>query len=185
MRIWKGIEMKENLKEIVEYLEKVRSDLIKNVPDNIVIKDEKVNKGNSWSPGEILEHIYKTEIYITELLKRQMERAIKRELRSAADNTSFLHSLDQFEIERIKEKFIAPEQTIPDRSADPENILQKMDKSRAELIQLLHTFSEYDMEGMEFPHPAYGRMNMLQWVIFIGKHELRHLNQMKQIIKFS
>ncbi len=112
-------------------------------------------------------------------MKRQLDRAEKRELKAGSDHTSLLHSLDKFEIEIVKEKYNAPEQTRPGGSTDPETILQKIDGSRAELIQLLHKFSEYDMGGMEFPHPAYGRLNMLQWVLFLGKHELRHLNQIR------
>ena len=177
--------MKENLKEIMAYLKKARSELKKYIFDNKkVLKQEKI-EGNGWSPVEVLDHLYKTEIFITGLLGRQLERAVKKGLKAREDSTSYLHSLDQFEIEIVKEKYNAPEQSMPDRSTNPETILLKMDGSRAELILLLHQFSDFDMEGMEFPHPAYGRMNMLQRVVFIGKHEHRHLNQIRQITKLS
>ena len=177
--------MKENLKEIIAYLEEVRSEIKKYISDNGKFIKGKVNGGNTWSPDEVLDHLYKTEIFITGLLSRQLDRAEKKGLKAMENSTSYLHSLDKFEIETVKEKYNAPEQSKPDGSIDPENLLQKMDESRSELLQLLQNFSEYDMAGIEFPHPAYGRMNMIQWVVFIGKHEHRHLNQIKSILKLS
>ncbi len=174
--------MKKNLEEIINYVEDVRSDMKNYVQGKEISLLKKKDSANSWSPDEVLQHLYKTEVYITDLLNRQMERAKKKNLASGDETTSYLHSLDEFEVEIVKEKFNAPEISKPDGSIDSEEILKKMDESRSELIKLLKEFSKYDMAGIEFPHPAYGRMNMLQWIIFIGKHELRHFKQIKLLI---
>jgi len=175
--------MKKNLEEVIDYIEDVRSDIKNYVRDgkNILLKNN--NDSNSWSSDEVLQHLYKTEVYITELLNRQMDRVKKKDLISGDETTSYLHSLDEFEIEIVKEKFNAPEISKPDGSIDSEIVLKKMNRSRSELIKLLREFSQYDMTGIEFPHPAYGRMNMIQWVLFLGKHEERHFNQIKMILK--
>jgi len=177
--------MKKNLEEIINYIEEVRSDIKNYVQDKEDHLLQNTNDANSWSPNEVLQHLYKTEIYITELLNRQIERAKKKDLTSVDETTSYLHSLDEFEIEIVNEKFNAPELSKPGGSMDSEVVLHQMGESRSELIKLLREFSQYDMTGIEFPHPAYGRMNMIQWVLFLGKHEERHFNQIKQVLKLS
>lgn len=174
--------MKKNLEEIIDYITNVRSDIknyVQDKEDNLL---RNKNASNSWSPDEVLQHLYKTEIYITRLLNRQMERAKKKDLTSGDEATSYLHSLDEFEVEIVNEKFNAPEVSRPEGSMDSGVVLQQMDESRSELEKMLGEFSQYDMAGIEFPHPAYGRMNMIQWVLFLGKHEERHLNQIKSLL---
>ncbi len=174
--------MKKNLEEIIDYIEEVRSDIknyVQDKEDNLL---KNKNNSNSWSPAQILEHLYKTEVYITELLIRQSGRAKKKNMIVKPGNTSFLHSLDEMEIEKVKEKIKAPEIALPDESIEIDNILEKMDASRTELNKVLVEFSEYDMGGIEFPHPTGKRMNMIQWVLFLGKHEERHFNQIKSLL---
>lgn len=174
--------MTESLKEILEYIEKIRTEI-----KNYIKKKEsedliKKGDGGSWSPAEILQHLYKTEIYITELLVRQLGRAKKRNMAAGPDSTSYLNSLDELEIEKGKEKIKAPEIALPDELFEIDTILENIDTSRSDLNKVLEEFSKFDMAGIEFPHPTGKRMNMIQWVLFLGKHEERHLNQIKSIL---
>lgn len=175
--------MTESLKEIINYIEKIRTDI-----KNYTVKKKSLDlsrkvDAESWSPAEILQHLYKTEIYITELLVRQLERAKKKNMIAKPDNTSYLNSLDELEIEKGKEKIKAPEIALPDESVGIDTILENMDNSRIELKNVLDEFSKYDMAGIEFPHPTGNRLNMIQWILFLGKHEERHFNQIKLILK--
>lgn len=175
--------MNKNLKEIINYIEKIRTDIKNYTAEKKSMELSRKIEVESWSPAEILQHLYKTEIYITKLLVRQLARAKKKNMTAVADNSSYLNSLDELEIEKGKEKIKAPEIALPEESVGIDTILENMDNSRIELNKVLDEFSKYDMAGIEFPHPTGKRMNMIQWILFLGKHEERHFNQIKLILK--
>ncbi|MEN8222388.1 MAG: DinB family protein [Acidobacteriota bacterium] len=177
--------MNRNLKEIMDYIEDVRTEINNFIQASDETQLRMKPTSGAWSPAEILHHLYKTEIYITELLVRQLGRAKKRNMMAKQEGGSYLHSLDDLNIDTVKEKIKAPEIALPEENIEIKELFTKMNKSRAELRKVLQDFSEYDMEGIEFPHPTGKRMNMIQWILFLGKHELRHFKQIKSILRSS
>jgi hypothetical protein len=52
--------------------------------------------------------------------------------------------------------------------------------SRAALVVQTGKADAYDLSQLHAPHPAFGRLNMYQWILFIGPLELRHLHQIER-----
>jgi hypothetical protein len=38
-----------------------------------------------------------------------------------------------------------------------------------------------DAHDARFPHPAWGPLNLYQWLAFVGAHEARHLAQISAL----
>ena len=57
-----------------------------------------------------------------------------------------------------------------------------MRRSRAELHGLRPKLEAIDLSGMTYPHPAFGPLNLYQWLALIGMHEDRHLRQVESIM---
>ncbi|MFG6118801.1 DinB family protein [Thalassobacillus sp. B23F22_16] len=141
------------------------------------LTDEEARKKpdeHTWSILETLEHLYLIEGWVTQQLKESL----------AAEN---VQEVKEKPIERTVDrshKVDAPEPLRPKGQFDsPDEALDSLSKSRDSLMFLLRNYEEDDFRKRAMPHPAFGKMNLLQWVEFVGYHELRHLEQMNEVKK--
>jgi hypothetical protein len=94
---------------------------------------------------------------------------------------SVLHSLDQFAIETAPQKITSPQFAVPTKGMKKEDLLEELEKSRGALMQQLNKAHAFDLSKLQFPHPVLGRLDMYQWILYIGKHEQRHIRQMERL----
>ncbi|MFC7061983.1 DinB family protein [Halobacillus seohaensis] len=126
----------------------------------------------SWSILEVLEHLYLME----QLIDYQMGQALKEGNTQQASEKP-LHKTTDRSYKVDAPKAVQPKgefQTI-DEAKD------KLAKGRETTLFLAQNKEEETLRNYAFPHPSFGDLNLKQWVEFIGWHELRHLDQMKEI----
>jgi DinB superfamily len=134
----------------------------------------------TWSVGEILHHLMLMETSVTRLLERQVTRAAQHGLLPDTSNASMLSSLDRFSIETAPEKIVAPQGFIPTHGLPRAELLDGLASSRAALLREAVRADSFDLAQLHFPHPVLGRLDMYQWVLYLGQHELRHLHQVER-----
>ncbi|HYH85991.1 MAG TPA: DinB family protein, partial [Pyrinomonadaceae bacterium] len=59
--------------------------------------------------------------------------------------------------------------------------LSALRDSRSALRALRPRVERVDGTGISFPHPAWGAINLYQWLAFVGAHEQRHLAQIEAL----
>ncbi|MCA1630431.1 MAG: DinB family protein [Acidobacteria bacterium] len=134
-----------------------------------------------WSAADIIEHLSLTERRITRALEGMLPQAAEGEGGEGKTNNFTPFSLDAY-IERASgEKFEAPEYIRP-RGASLTESLAHLKESRTALAGLRPRFDVADFTA-QFPHPAFGPLNLAQWLAFIGIHEERHLRQLERNIE--
>ncbi len=173
--------MNPRLEEIVKEIEAARSELIRGVSD----LDEAATGARAapglWSIGEILHHLVLMENLVTMLLEKQIPRAQDKGIGADMHTESLLHSLDQFPIETVIDKLTAPQSVTPAQGLTRSQLLSLLSDSRAKLLRAISAADGIDLSQMHFPHPYFGRLDMYQWILFVGKHERRHTTQIARI----
>ncbi|MCP5107329.1 MAG: DinB family protein [bacterium] len=144
--------------------------------------DERPDPG-LWSAGEILHHLYLVETGITKLLVKQVERAAKRGIGPDPDDESVIGSLDRFAIVTAETKFKAPSNSVPRRGIEKGELMKLLQDSRTALLEIVSKAGSYNLSELLFPHPVFGRINMYQWILFVGKHERRHTVQLEDLVR--
>jgi hypothetical protein len=125
-----------------------------------------------WSILEVLEHLYLME----QLVVYQINQALKQgDTQQATEKpihktTNRDYKVDAPEAVRPKGEFTTLDQAK-----------EGLKKTREATLFLIHNKEQETLQNRVFPHPAFGDMNLEQWVEFIGWHELRHLDQMKEV----
>jgi hypothetical protein len=173
--------MNPRLKEIVDEMEAARSELLRNVSDLDKAATRARAQPDQWSIGEILHHLFLMESMVTTLLEKQVTRAKDRGIGPDLSTESLLHSLDRFSIETVTDRIKAPQSVAPAQGLTKSELLTLLANSRAKLRQAISEADGMDLSQMEFPHPVFGRLNMYQWILFVGKHERRHISQIVRI----
>jgi uncharacterized damage-inducible protein DinB len=135
-----------------------------------------------WSVGQVVHHLHRMEDLVTSLVARQAVRAREKGIGPDQGGESLVHSLDRFAIEIAADKITAPESVAPGSGLGKGELLPLLRESRARLRKTLDDSADVDLSRLQLPHPVLGRIDMYQWVLFIGKHEVRHLGQIERIM---
>ncbi len=152
--------------------EEVRAQLIVEV---LSLSDDDLNQKPSddkWSVRQILEHLYLMEGGIAKIIKRQLSKG-------------------EFQTTSIKPIEMAVDRTI---KVDVPNFAKPSEdyKTCAELLDHLAVTHEFlntieksvtdeQLDEKVYPHPVFGEMSLKQWIPFVAYHELRHLEQIKEV----
>ncbi len=171
----------ETVEQLFTHIEKIREKLIQSVSN---LSDEQASSRrapDAWTVAEIVEHLSITEKsllrVVNKLLAKAEEEGIKLETKGVFNPPLSLMA----EAEKAKNlKAQAPDFLIPNNAASISASLESLAESRRALNELRDRIETVDGSNAKFPHPAFGPINLHQWVAFIGLHEGHHLKQIKE-----
>ena len=133
---------------------------------------------DTWSVAEIVEHLSMSEGRMLALLGNllQQEAAVAANAGSSATSISI-----QVMTERATERFTAPSFLEPTGGVPLSQSLAKLRDSRAALLALRPRVEARDYSHVTYPHPAFGPLNLYQWLAAVEFHECKHLDQLQTI----
>jgi hypothetical protein len=169
-----------SIEEVFVANEEVRRRLVERVEGLSEEQRSARGGGGGWSAADIIEHLSLTERRITRALEGMLPpQAADGDSGGGAANTFTPFSLDTYVEQARGQKFEAPEYIRP-RGVPLTESLAHLKESRAALEALRPRFAAADYAA-QFPHPAFGPLNVAQWLAFIGIHEERHLRQLERL----
>ncbi|HJQ27180.1 MAG TPA: DinB family protein [Blastocatellia bacterium] len=131
-----------------------------------------------WSIAEIIEHLSLAEGRFLELIGS----LLGREAAAAAPASSSSSAISiQMMTDRVNEKFNAPAILQPSGGVPLSESLGKLRHSREALLGLRPRIEAQDYSHVTFPHPAFGPLNLYQWLAAVEFHECKHLDQLQTI----
>ncbi|XZF74187.1 DinB family protein [Bacillus sp. AL-1R] len=156
--------MKENIK--------IREELME-VIDHLT--DEQLNRkinNEKWSIMQVLEHLYLIESKLVKLMIRTFNEAPSEVIQDKPIHLA---------IDRTK-KITAPPHFEPtDQFMTKKEITEKLNQSRKSLLEFVELTKDQKLDDKGMPHPIFGQINLKQWIPFIGVHEKRHIEQIKEL----
>ncbi|MEH6939647.1 DinB family protein [Bacillus sp. JJ664] len=133
--------------------------------------NKKVNE-DQWSIMQVLDHLFLMEAGLVKIMNKTFKTGPSEEISEKPI---------QLTLDRTR-KFNAPNYFVPTNDfVTLEEMKQKLSSSRNALHTFVEETKDYNLEDKGFPHPAFGQMNLKQWIPFIGLHEKRHLEQINDI----
>lgn len=139
------------------------------------VSEENLNQKpveGQWSIKQIVEHLFLMEGMIVKMVENQLEngKEVKVEQKPI-----------ELTVDR-RQKVEAPDFARPsDDFETPEEIQLKLETSRRAFLKLMETVDEQDLKRKAFQHPVFGEMSLQQWLPFIGWHEKRHIEQIREV----
>ncbi len=171
-----------NIEEIYQSLNSTREKLLKTSEGLSAEKGSLRENAEGWSVAEILEHLGIVEAGIINIIEKLLEKA---EIEGKPFDGNFDPPLSLENMVKLGkgQKFNAPDFTHPQNSRSIEESLSVLLKNRVELKSLQKRIEGVDAGSQKFPHPAFGKINLYEWLAVINFHEFRHLQQIERILK--
>jgi len=142
------------------------------------LKEQELNvkpDPESWSIAQVCHHLVLVELATIQMIKRGLENGKQGE----AERKDV--SIAQERTNKLK----APRAVLPGEGAfHKQQLLDMFANSRNQLIWTLQGIEDKSvLKKISVPHPSFGKLTLDQWVEFIPYHELRHLEQIKEILE--
>ena len=142
-----------------------------------------------WTVAEIMEHLAVIERRLSQLATVMVGKV--ESVAAAAGGPATGEGAtapfkpfsfdEQIEQARTR-KFVAPEEVRPRGGVSVADSLARLRESRAAFEALRPRIERADLSAAAYPHPAFGPLNLYQWLAFVGIHEERHLNQIERLL---
>jgi len=89
--------------------------------------------------------------------------------------------LDDFPIRDRSRRVQAPEAVRPPRGLALGAERARWREGRAVLVQTLQRIGP-NLTNVRAEHPAFGTLSGWQWALWVGQHEERHLEQLREVV---
>jgi len=169
------------IEELIEHLEETRAALLDAVrhvaPDG---RDARPGDGR-WTVGEVLDHVSRVEGGYARLLTKRVSDARAKGIASEAETSSILGSVESGPLVDRGRRLQAPEIVVPREGATVAEGLAALEGTRAAVRAALVDASGLALGTLTQQHPYFGALNMYQWGVFLGFHDLRHAEQIREI----
>jgi len=132
-----------------------------------------------WCAAEILDHIGTSERKLVKGLERRAKgEPVKLPLRA------WFYRLPMgIAFGEMKVKAPGPVRPRAACDIDPAAVIEGLADSRKRLLALADELGEDRFSRLLFPHFILGRFDGLDWFVFLGKHEGRHLAQLRRTLQ--
>jgi hypothetical protein len=164
-------------KTIREKLRKLLSTL---THDQVIFRVDK----NTWTITEIVEHIAIVEDGMANISSSLLQKSTAENIAndgSANISAGFLQRASLI-ADRKTRKAVAPERVMPTGRLSVTESLSKMDENGKLLNHIRKGMETVNTQNIKFPHPFFGDLTATEWLALIGGHELRHIDQIEEIL---
>ncbi len=171
-----------SVEEIYEANDRARTRLFQSVEHLAAAVETSRPAPDKWSVAEILEHVSLVESNVLRLLQSVLRKAEAAGAGVRPEGEPFAAvSIKEFVEQAATEKYKAPETAVPSGSSTIADSLARLDEARATLDSLRPLVERLDCTRMRYPHPAFGPLDLYQWLAFIGVHQSRHRRQIEAV----
>lgn len=173
--------MHPRLVELVDYIEQERADLqaaVQLVPPELRRTRPRADR---WSVAEILEHLGTVQHGVLRLFQKRLAEAHAAGLGAELDSSPVLPRIDRRRLMDRSMPIVAPERSRPSGTMDAESAWAALSAERQEFITVLRTASGLALGEIVHPHPVLGDIDFYEWIAFVGAHENRHAQQVREM----
>ena len=173
--------MHPRTQEVLAHLDTHRSALERAVVDVPTPMHRKQPGEGRWSVAEILEHLSLVEGRISQLLTKELDAARVAGLGAEQDTSAVTPTLDVARLLDRSRPLTASESSTPTGTLDTNSAFDVLRAHRRTLRDAVVAADGRALGTIQIPHPRLGTLNVYQWLVFLGAHEARHTEQVREV----
>src|SRR5689334_6843961 len=133
---------------------------------------------NRWSAANIVEHLAIVETRVAGFLSERLAEA-RPGLQAETLSGPILPTIDYKRVHDRSTRVQAPETAIP-TGLDAASAWAAFESAGLKMRAMIASFDGLAVSSVMHPHPRLGPMSVYQWVAFMGAHEVRHAEQIRE-----
>jgi len=173
--------MHPRIEEVINYLDTKRTALrkaVESVPPELRNQQPGADR---WSVAQVLQHLFMIERRIGLGMTKWVNDANTGGLGTETETSSVMNSLPLQLITDRSQRRNAPDEVRPRGDIDAESAWVALEQSRETLRAAFLAGDGRALSQVIQPHPVLGPINLYQWMLFVGSHEVRHTAQVHEI----
>lgn len=175
--------MHARLAEAMNFVEEKRRELVKSfegVPGPELCR--RADPGG-WSVAEILEHLRMVESGVARMITKRVAKAREQGLGEEMSSSSVMSSFDSHAAKLDSGLIQSPEAVRPRANVDISEAIDGLESSREALRAAVVSADGLALGEIKHTHAILGELDLYQWLIFVGHHEVRHRKQIERTLK--
>lgn len=173
--------MHPRIAELLEYVDRQREVLraaAASVPSD---KCAMIPPTGGWSVLGVLEHLSIVEARITGLLRQQVAKAREAGLGKETDDTPVLPGMNLDRTLDRTTKLNGSQAVQPTGTMTMDAAWKALHDSRESFRSFVIEADGLALRDVKHPHVFFGPLDVYEWIAFIGSHEARHADQIREI----
>ena len=140
-----------------------------------------LTEGEQWTPGHLVEHVSIVYGGMAGICGKLIGKA--KDAGAVSDGTIAI-SPDYFSRlgSSAERKVEAPERVRPTGGVPLAESIQRLAAADQALVSMRDDFEAVGLDDHKFPHPLFGDLTAVEWLILAGLHEHRHTGQLQEMI---
>ncbi|MEO8069779.1 MAG: DinB family protein [Acidobacteriota bacterium] len=173
--------MHPRTEELIRHLEDTRAVLRAALEDVPAVLRDTRPAPDRWSVAEVVEHLVLIETRVAAMFTGAVEAAKRHGLGKEDEISSVLEATDRQQFTDRTQRLEAPEGRRPSGGVDAVTGWSSLTALRGLSERSIRATDGLAIGTVSVPHPRFGPMSLYKWVAFIGYHELRHAEQIREI----
>jgi hypothetical protein len=168
------------IEQLIEHLARQRAllqEAVQSVPE--ALRETNPSTGG-WSTAQVIQHLVLTDRRFGQLLQQAMAQLAGHGA-DHYDVDAFLQSRKLQAVLDRSFKVEAWEAIRPTENWDARQAWQHLETERARLLELIRSTQGMPLGAARHPHRILGELNLYEWIAFLGTHEARHAQQIREI----
>ncbi|MBI3402642.1 MAG: DinB family protein [Acidobacteria bacterium] len=176
--------MHPRMQELFAYLN-VRRTALREAVDAVpeAQRNERPAAGR-WSVAEVLEHLALVEARFKSMIGDRLAEAKAAGLAAETETSAIAGTYEPTPMLDRSEKHQAPDVVVP-KAAEWQTAWTKLEAVRRTFLDVYCAGDGFALGAVEMHHPRLGTMNLYQWGLWLGAHEARHTEQVREIAATS
>ena len=133
-----------------------------------------------WSVADVLEHLALVETRFKTVLGDRLNDARGQGLAPERETSPITGTFDQSGILDRSSKHNAPDVVVP-QGSDWQTAWSRLEDVRRSFLDVYLSGDGLSLGEVVHVHPRLGAMNLYQWALWLGGHEARHTEQIREI----
>jgi hypothetical protein len=133
-----------------------------------------------WSVAEVLEHLALVEARFKTIVSDRLNEARASGLAAEHETAPIVGTFNQSGILDRSSKHVAPDVVRP-QGSDWQTAWSRLEDMRRSFLDVYLSGDGLALAEVVHVHPRLGSLNLYQWGLWLGGHEARHTEQIREI----
>jgi len=174
--------MQPRIQELLTYLDAQYADLRKAFESVPTDKREVSPSPGGWSPAGVIEHLSIVETSIGRLISQRIAAGRESGLAAETEASSVLETFAVATDVRDRTRKIVSNERLHPTQMTSDAAWNALDAAHGNLRAAIVSGDGMALGEIVHPHPVWGPLNLYHWIAFVGGHEARHAEQIREAV---